>query len=513
MLRFIRYVTASLVAGLVLPALAQTGIGTFGLDAAEHGVGFQLFEEQDHSRIVSGGVRGTTHPRPIRTYLWYPAETTRRSRPLRFRNYAALADGDVWPAEISGELRTRLQYANGPLARSLSTASYEALLARPMRAVENAKPADGPFPLLVIGLGLYYESPITFATWAEYLAGHGFVVATAPLVGTQIAITRVVVVDLETQIRDLEVVIARARQLSFVDAERLGVLGFDQGGMAGVVLTMRNRDVDAFVSLDSGIQFPHPSGLPRSSPHYDALALRVPWLHVAAPRNDGPPGADRQALYDEAVYADRYWLRAELLGHADFTSYALVEGRGEVIGYWEAVTPARTASHRAVAEFVGHFFAAHLKSSAASTAFLAQDVRQTFPGAGLTLEHHSATLAPVGYDELVQKIISGRTDEAIAELRSLASSSPDDALLTEASLGRLCVSLLYTWNLAQQALPLVDFSLELYPSSGGGKALLAETQIALRNYPAAIAAYEELAAQFPGDASLASRLEWLRSQR
>lgn len=49
-----------------------------------------------------------------------------------------------------------------------------------MRAVEKAEPLAGPFPLIVIGLGLYYESPITFAGTAEYLAGRGFVVATAP---------------------------------------------------------------------------------------------------------------------------------------------------------------------------------------------------------------------------------------------------------------------------------------------------------------------------------------------
>jgi len=244
---------------------------------------------------------------------------------MQFGRYAQLATDDVWPEDIAPGLRQRLQFANGPLARSLSKTSYSALLARPVRAVENAAPLAGPFPLIVIGLGLYYESPITFATTAEYLAGRGFVVATAPLVGTRTALVRLDVTDLETQMRDLELVIARARQFSFVDAERLGVLGFDQGGMAGVVLAMRNRDVDAFVSLDSGIQYPHASRLPRSSPHYDPLALRVPWLHAAS-RADGPPRADGgQSLFDQAVHSERYWLRIQDLGHADFTSYALVE--------------------------------------------------------------------------------------------------------------------------------------------------------------------------------------------
>jgi hypothetical protein len=512
-LRLIRSATFALVAIAILPALAQTDTAVFGLEPGEHAVGFQLLEDQDGSRVVTGGARGTAHPRPIRTYLWYPAEASRRAEALTFGGYASLADDDIWPAEIAGELREQLKYANGPLARALPAASFAALLERPMRAVENAEPLNGPFPLVVIGLGLYYESPITFATTAEYLAGRGFVVATAPLVGTHIAIVKLDVPDLETQVRDLELVIARTRQFSFVDPERLGVLGFDMGGMAGVVLAMRNRDVDAFVSLDSDIQYPHASGLPRSSPHYDALALRAPWLHAAVQRNQQAPEGNARSLNDEAVHSDRYWLRVEGLGHADFTSYALVEERSEVAGYWGPVTPARAAAHRTIVEFVRHFFAAYLTASEVSAALLDQAIRQRVLDAGMTLEHRAATRPPISYDEVVREVISGRADEAVAELRLLAASEPGHSMLTEFNLGRLCVSLLYTWDLAKQTLPLVEFALERYPSSINGLLLLADTQTILQNYPAAIAAYEQVLQQLPGEPSILARLEALRSQR
>jgi len=471
-MKTLRFVTLLLVGVTALPSLAQTPPEVFGLPAGQYPVGFRLLEDQDAARVVTGGVRGAAHPRPIRTYLWYPAETA-RAQPMRFGRYAALADDDVWPEEIAGELRQRLQFANGPLARSLSKTSYAALLARPVHAVENAAPLAGPFPLIVIGLGLYYESPVTFAATAEYLAGRGFVVATAPLVGTHIALVRLNVEDLETQIRDLELVIARARQFSFVDRERLGVMGFDQGGMAGVVLAMRNRDVDAFVSLDSSIQYPHVSGLPRSSPHYDPLALRVPWLHAAS-RADGPPRTDgAKSLFDEAVHSERYWLRIQDLGHADFTSYALVEDRGEVTGYWSAATPAYSATHRAVAEYVLHFFGAYLAKSDVSMALLDQAREALPPNAGMTLAQRPATPAPIDYDEVVRKIVSGRADEAVAGLRKLAAESPEDPLLSEFNLGRLCVSLLYTWDLAEQTVPLAEFAVERYPESPRAQAMLA----------------------------------------
>lgn len=354
----LRFATLLLVAGCSLPSLAQTATEVFGLPAGQYSVGFRLLEDQDAARVV-------------RTSLWYPAETA-REQPVRFGRYADLAD-------------------DGPLARSLSEPGYAALLARPMRAVENGAPLAGPFPLVVIGLGLHYESPITFAAMAEYLAGRGFVVATAPLVGTHTALVRLDVEDLETQVRDLELVIGRAREFSFVDSERLGVMGFDLGGMAGLLLAMRNRDVDVLVSLDSGIQYPHPSGLPRSSPHYDPLALRVPWLHAAS-RADGPPRTvGARSLFDEAVHSERYWLRIQDLGHADFTSYALVEGRGEVAGYWSAATPEGSATHRAVAEYVLHFFGAYLAGSEVSMALLDQAREALPPDAGMTLEQRPPT--------------------------------------------------------------------------------------------------------------------------
>lgn len=512
MSRFIRVVMSLLVAATTFGAFAQRDDGTFGLAAGQHAVGFRLLEDDDGSRVVTSGM-AATHPRPIRTYLWYPAEPTRNAGPLTFGGYAALADGDIWPADIAGEMRARLRYANGPLARSLRAADFAALLTRPMRAVDNAEPLAGSFPLIVIGLGLYYESPITFAATAEYLASRGFAVATVPLVGTQSTIPRLTVPDLETQIRDLEFGIARARQFTFVDVERLGVVGFDQGGMAGVVLTMRNRDVDAFASLDSGIQYAHASGLPRSSPHYDPLALRVPWLHAGVERNEQAAAGNASSLHDEAVHADRYWLRIDDMGHADFTSYGLVEGRGEAAGYWAPVTPERTAQHRAVTEYLWHFFNAHMNGSDVSMALLDQALRGLPPDSGMTLEFRAATAASIDYDALVRKLVDGRGGEAIAELRALAASSPGDALLTETSLLRLCISLLYTWNLAEQALPLAELSLELYPMSGGAKSLLADTHVALGNYRAAIALYEDLVAQFPDAAGLRSQLEALRNRR
>jgi fermentation-respiration switch protein FrsA (DUF1100 family) len=170
---------------------------------------------------------------------------------MRFDRYAVLADEDVWPAAIAGaELRDQLKYSHQPLARSLDPEAFAALLRRPVRAAEDAKPLAGP------------------------------------------------------------------------------------------LLAMRNPDVDAFASLDSGILYPHPSGLPRVSPYYDPSALRVPWLHAMGTLDTTQqPHSDAKSLFDEAVHSNRYRLIVAGMGHVDFTTYALIEGRREMPNYWAAATP------------------------------------------------------------------------------------------------------------------------------------------------------------------------------
>ena len=58
MLPLVRFATLLLLVVSALPSIAQTKSEVFGLPAGEHSVGFQLLEDRDASRMVTGGVRG-----------------------------------------------------------------------------------------------------------------------------------------------------------------------------------------------------------------------------------------------------------------------------------------------------------------------------------------------------------------------------------------------------------------------------------------------------------------------
>jgi dienelactone hydrolase len=431
--------------------------------------------------------------------------------PMRFGRYAALADDDVWPAEISGRARDVLRFSRGPLARSLDPAAFEALLQRPTLAAENAKPAHGRFPLIAVGQGLYYESPIAFAALGEFLAGRGFVVVTTPLVGTNSTVVRNDAQDLETQVRDLEFAIARARQLPFVSGDRLGVLGFDQGGMAGVLLAMRNPDVDAYASFDFGIMYPHPSGLPQASPSYDAAALRVPWLHATSPSAmDRPQDPGVKSLFDTAVHSNRYLLVTEGMGHVDFTSYGLIGGRRAMPRYWGDPAPETARRQGIIADYLTHFFDAVLRADAASRAWLDRDPKVAFPDAQMTLEHRAAIPPSISYDELVREVVRGDAEAAIGRLRAVYEVEAGRAALDQVHLERLTFSLVYEWGLAKETLPLLAFTVERYSASGQARQTLIEANVQLGNYAAAIGILNAVLQQNPNNAGARARLDEIR---
>ena len=482
------------------------------LEPGQFAVGFQLFEDEDATRMVTAGtVPPRPRARPMRTWLWYPAKTDSEARAMEFGRYLELADGDIWPAEISGNLKQRLPYSNKVLARSLGPENLDALSRQPVHVVENAAALSGPFPLIVIGQGLYFESPIVFAALSEYLAGRGFVVATCPLAGTNSPFVRLSLPDLETPVRDLEFVIARARRLPFVSPDSLGVLGFDMGGMVGLILSMRNPDVDAFASISSGILYERDDGIPTDSPHFDPLALRAPWLH-SVPGYWLPPEPAKPSLFDTAIHSDRYMLLTSSLGHADYTSYALIPGRAEMSGYWEASGSEIPPEHLAVNRYVHEFFAAYLQKNPSSLGFLEQKPEKVFPELAMTLEHRGGSPASITYEEFVQAVAAGNAEAAIEKVRALSATHPDHMLLQEHYLERLVWSLSNTWGLVEEVMPVVHFRMELYPDSEGAQRMLAEGYIDTENYPAAVEIYTRLKAQNPDDWFINHRLEWLQDR-
>jgi dienelactone hydrolase len=459
------------VLGSIGGALAESPSLWGDLEAGPHDVGFRLIEEVDRSRAIRvQHPSPVVRPRPIRVYVWYPAKLTEADRPMTFGRYATMADGDVWPDDVLAGARDRMAYEGRPFARSVGEERYAELLEQPVRAVEDAEAAAGRFPLIVIGQGLYYESPVSHAILGELLASHGYVVATSPLVGTHSLLVHLDVVDLETQVRDMEFVVRRVREESFVSPERLGLFGFDMGGMSAVVLAMRNPDVDAFVSVDAGILYGHashiPSGIPFTSPHFDPDLLRAPWLHATQRRFAAPPPEHEGAtLFEDAKHSDRYLVLVDGMRHTDFTSYALVQDRDPIRGYWPPEQGGEKERYEAVCLYVSSFFRSYLSGDESGRAFLSRDPAETVPGIPLTIEHRRATPPGPVYADYLNALLAGDLPGAGEIASAVRAGRPDGALSEETVLIRLGYHLLSSWGMSDEGVAVFRLNTELHPQS------------------------------------------------
>jgi len=399
------------------------------------------------------------------------------------------------------------------LAQGLSEDELAELMERATAAVPDAFPRTGPFPLLILGQGLYYESPLTHFSLCEYLAGHGYVVATCPLLGTHGRLVSIDAADLETEVRDLEYVLGRARSLPQVDSDRLGVIGYDLGGMAGLLLAMRNPDVDAFLSTDAGILYGHVSELPNRHPSYDEGRFVIPWMHMTQARfvRDARE-RDGQSLMDRKTFGDSYLALVESTSHGDFTAYAGFGITRAVPGYWGPRDGDGRPIHEAVQSLCRDFFDACLRDDSKARDRLRQDPSNNWSGVVSELSFKQGEDAPPMKDDVVQMIVTLGSRSARSKIETLRAAYPDSILFDEGRLNWLGYHFLYWWDRRDEAVEVFELIAEIFPGSANAFDSLGEAYAVLGQTERAIASYRRSLALDPNNANAERMLRQLDAE-
>lgn len=507
--------------GLFAALMISTSISAQGADLKgelEYGPytpGFRFIENRDNTRLYPSSDAQEVEARPVRIYLWYPVSKSSK-RPLLLETFVRLA------AEDFGLVTEKFQAEGIPkvltvqLAKGMSAEDLRELLESKTSSVEQAEPLKGPFPLLVLGQGLYYESPLSQLILCEFLASYGYVVATCPLLGTHYRLVNLNVEDLETQIRDLEFVIAYARTLPFVHAGRLGVIGYDLGGMAGLILSMRNPDVDAFLSLDAGILFPHGSGLPNNHPSYREGRFTVPWMHQTQGRFIKFLRDEKKltSLLDRKAYGDSYLVAVPTTNHGIFSSYAMFGIRNAVPGYWDEVEPEQRAVHEAICRTALTFFDGYLNEDGEALESL-HLMAQGQPGAGekLKIEWKKGQKPPPAQAGLVHLIIEKGFGEVQPLIEQTRAAYPAETIFDESVLNWLGYHFLYWWGREREAVEVFKLNVSLFPDSANAYDSLGEAYLVMDEDELAIQSYRRSLELNPENKRASAILEKLMKKK
>jgi tetratricopeptide (TPR) repeat protein len=406
---------------------------------------------------------------------------------MSFRDYADVAALDFGP-DRRIKIGAELIDPSLPFVTGFSEQGLSRLMSKKLLAISDAQPGDGQFPLIVFGQGLDFESPLTHVVMCEYLASHGFVVATTPLLGVQSRLSGVEVLDVEAHLRDMEFVMGLARGLPFVDEARLGVAGFDLGGISALLLAMRNPDVKALATLDCAVQFDNEFlRVPHESPDFNPDRLRTAWIHIVNERyvRNDLPDLESRSLFAQAGYSDAYFLWVEDVEHANFTSYAMLGLEKPLRGRRPFKDNARSA-YALICRYVQNFLDAYLKADSRAMAFLRNMPKNNAPvGVTFSFRMHEASAAPPDVDDLVNGLFEGGLDEALR----LAKSGPvEEKVLDEVAYKVL------RWGNSEWAISLFQLNVDLYPDSanvydGLGDAYVerGDLQLAIQNYKESLA--------------------------
>ena len=312
---------------LVSPAQAQSPPRLWGaLEPGRYGVGFRVLHLTDYSRVWSithdsatGGLR--ERPRPIRVSVWYPRVPGAGSR-MSFSAYVHYRDaGSVEARDANGVLTRRdsLAYLRGDFAGN--TLLFRQLLATPTAAVLDATPMRGRFPLVLYAVGWNSLSPDN-TVLAEYLASHGFVVATVPQLpsGRASAELAVTAADLQTQQRDLDFALGYlVERIPAVDPLRIALVGYSMGGAIQLLNSGRHANIRGVVGLDPSYLTDRWADFASALDEFVPWRLRVPTLMLRSGSQSVP--APNRSLLSRLAYQHRFLGTVDAATHGDFSDY------------------------------------------------------------------------------------------------------------------------------------------------------------------------------------------------
>ncbi len=265
------------------------------LDRGPYEVGVRMVEKTDFSRSF-----GKNQGRPMRILIWYPSEVGIERITLSDYLSRSRTDMSTWK-NLFNDL--------GADVDTTRILDWESLSYR-----ESRPRLERKFPLAVYSPGAYGDE-FENLLLCEYLASHGYVVAAHYSLGPDSEWTKISAQGLESQARDIEFTINVVQEsIVTADIANLGLIGWSWGGLASMLVQMRNQNVDGVVSLDGSMAL-H-SDKASTTAFFNPQNVTVPYLFVGVNRTHD----ELTSFLSKIKYSDGYYLQYKYLQHHEFSS-------------------------------------------------------------------------------------------------------------------------------------------------------------------------------------------------
>lgn len=477
---------------------------TYPNAAGAHGVGLRIVQQYDRSRVfkdktdlVSGAPVKGERARPIQTLIWYPANFANNAAPLRYHDYLRAAATEVEFERSAADVGRRVESMLKEEYANLSDAEARRETARPMRAVRDAAPAPGKFPVVIYAPGSS-ASAHDNADLCEYLASQGYLVLASASLGAN---TRGINVDLEgaeAQAADISFLAGYAQTLAQADAGQMAVIGYSFGGLANVLAAARDDRIGALVALDGSVRyFP---AVVQAAAYATPERLALPMLYLGgtpytAELMNRIKQVPTYSLMNQMKYSDLYNVTMHTMSHAAFQSESLRLGPEQRFGEYSRDEAA--LAHGWMGRYVLAFLNAYLKGERPALDFLNNPPKNNgVPAHLLSVDVHRAQGAPPTLATLAGNFAKNRHTDLPGVFQGMVKAEPGFKPGERA---------LISWGepfLEQkryrEAVQIFALANTLYPESGRATFYLALAYDKNQDNALAIAAYRRVLTFWPG---------------
>ena len=364
---------------LVLISLsAQKQISQY-LTYGDYHIGYKLFHLYDKNRSYFDKYdyfQQSTHApvgRPMQISMWYPAKTRTGLTPLLLKDYIGFSasETDFSKQNISDQ-QAQIE-ATIQSIRPDYRERFREFLNQTLPVYLNAPIADGDFPLVL------YSPPQDASAYdnqliCQYLASNGYLVLAVAAKGEYSRLQAASVRSIYTQADDLAFMLEFGRQ--HTDSKKVATFGFSRGGLANLIFAMKNKDIDATISLDGSIMSQGWLDDIASSSYYTPERFKSNLLIVT--KNMADPKLNPSTFYDQVIYANKSLIRFDHGEHGYFSSYNLLF---ELLFNDQLSTNEKTSYYQFFAEltrYLGEFLDHYLKNESRFKAHDQQAYKHSF---------------------------------------------------------------------------------------------------------------------------------------
>ncbi len=299
------------------------------LGRGPYAVGFRVLSDRDDKRKWLRALGSTTADpgRPIRVSVWYPVDPSASDPTMTYGDYLRHSgpgdfratdeqldrlDGESWLSDLR-----ELAPPGQPM--------FDRTRSLPVAARRGAPAAPGQFPLVLYsgGKGSRADANVELG---EYLASHGYVVATVPQLGPSDRELELGSSPKEIGLHadDIDAALRVLHDLPEIRFDRIATSGHSAGGEAAVELALRHPGVRAVIGLDASFGTTGGARVFRQLPG-DAPGRRVDAALLDLRRADGSQGVKLDlAAIDALHWTGVYRAAFQNAYHGDFTEWGMV---------------------------------------------------------------------------------------------------------------------------------------------------------------------------------------------